>query len=64
VSIEFLVKKLNEQTLGAGYATVARHIKFFDKLDMLIVVDKTQKGYLLKKNVDSTSIEVINYDTD
>jgi len=32
VSINFLVKKLNEQTLGAGYATVSRHIKISDNV--------------------------------
>jgi len=63
VSIDFLVKKLNEKTLGAGYATVARHVKFFDKLDMLIVVPKSQKGYLLKKSVDNSDVEVLSYDT-
>ncbi len=60
VSIDYLVKKLNEQTLGAGYATVSRQVKFFEKLDMLIVVHKTKRGYLLKKEVDSSDIEVIN----
>ncbi|SFV54266.1 hypothetical protein MNB_SM-4-338 [hydrothermal vent metagenome] len=62
VSVDFLVKKLNEQTLGAGYATVARHLKFFDKLDMLIVVAKSQKGYLLKKSVNNCNVEVVSHD--
>ena len=62
VSVDFLVKKLNEQTLGAGYATVSRHMKFFEKLDMLIVVKKAQKGYLLKKSVDNSDVEILNHD--
>jgi len=62
VSINFLVKKLNEQTLGAGYATVSRHIKIFEKLDMLIVVKKASKGYLLKKNIDISEVEVLNHE--
>lgn len=57
ISVESLVKKLNEETLGAGYATVSRHLKFFEKLNMLIVVNKTQKGYLLKANIDRSDIE-------
>ncbi|MEA2099305.1 MAG: transcriptional repressor, partial [Campylobacterota bacterium] len=57
VSIDFLVKKLNETTKGIGYATVSRQIKFFQKLDMLEVVNKIPKGYLLKKNVDDSHIE-------
>ncbi len=48
VSVDFLVRELNEKTLGAGYATVSRHLKFFEKLNMLIVVNNTQKSYLLK----------------
>lgn len=63
VSVDFLVKKLNKQTLGASYATVSRHIKLFEKLDMLIVVLKSQKGYLLKKSVKNCDVEVLNYDT-
>ncbi len=59
ISTEFLVKKLNEQTLGAGYATASRQIKFFDSLDMLIVVKKFPKGYLLKKSVDIDEIEIL-----
>ncbi len=60
VSTDYLVKKLNEKTLGAGYATVSRHLKFFEKLDMLIIVKKTQKGYLLKASIDVSDIEVIS----
>lgn len=62
VSVDYLVKKLNEQTLGAGYATVSRHIKFFENLNILIVVSKTPKGYLLKKSVNSTEVEVVNHE--
>ncbi len=62
VSVDFLVKSLNEQTLGAGYATVSRHIKFFEKLDILITVAKTPKGYLLKKSVDNSEVEVISHE--
>ncbi len=58
VSVDYLVKSLNEQTLGAGYATVSRHVKFFEKLDMLITVPKIPKGYLLKKSVDTSEIDV------
>ena len=60
VSVDFLVKKLNEQTLGVGYATVSRQLKFFEKLDMLIIVPKSQKGYLLKAEADTSNIEVVN----
>lgn len=63
VSVDFLVRKLNEQTLGAGYATVSRQLKFFEKLDMLIVVKKAQKGYLLKKSIDNNEVEVVNFPT-
>jgi len=62
VSIDYLVKKLNEHSLGAGHATVSRHIKFFDNLDMLITVTKTPKGYLLKKDIDSSEVEVVNHE--
>ena len=62
VSTEFLVKKLNEQTLGVGYATVSRQLKFFEDLNILIVVKKAPKGYLLKKNIDCSDIEVITHD--
>lgn len=60
VSIDFLVKKLNEQTLGAGYATVSRNIKLFHSLEMLLVVNKVQKGYLLKKEMACDEVEVHN----
>ena len=62
VSVDFLVKRLNEQSLGAGYATVSRHIKFFEKLDMLITVKKTPKGYLLKQSVNNSEVEVLNHE--
>jgi len=61
VSTEFLVKRLNEQSLGAGYATVSRHLKFFENLNMLLVVKKKPKGYLLKKSVDDSDIEVVSH---
>lgn len=57
VSINFLVKKLNEETEGAGYATVSRHIKFFQKIDLLISINKTKNTYLLKKNLDDIKFE-------
>jgi Fe2+ or Zn2+ uptake regulation protein len=60
VSIEYLVSRLNEDAKSVGYATVSRHIKFFEKLDMLIVVNKIPKGYLLKKDVDCDDIEVLS----
>lgn len=60
VSIECLVNKLNEQTLGAGYATVSRNVKLFEKLGMLIVVNKVQKGYLLRKDINSEDVDVVN----
>ena len=60
VSIEYLVTKLNEDSKSIGYATVARHIKFFEKLDMLITINKVPKGYLLKKNIDCDDIEVLS----
>ena len=62
ISVEFLVKQLKEQTLGASYATVLRHLKFFEKLNMLIVVPKSQKGYLLKATIDTSEVEVIGQD--
>lgn len=58
VSTEFLVQKLNEQTLGAGYATVSRQLKFFEKLNMLIIIQKAPKGFLLKKSIDDAGIDV------
>ena len=60
VSVNFLVKKLNDETLGAGYATVIRQLKFFEKLNILIIVPKSPKGYLLKAEADTGSMEVIN----
>lgn len=62
VSIEFISKKLKEEKVGAGYATVSRHIKFFEELDLLITVNKTPKGYLLKKDVDCDEVEVLQSD--
>ena len=62
VSVDYLVKKLNEHSSGAGYATVSRHIKFFQKLDMLIIINKTPKGYLLKRSTDSSDVEVVNHE--
>jgi len=59
VSIEYLVNKLNENSSGAGYATVSRHMKFFEKLDMLIIVNKVPKGYLLKKDLNTDDLEVV-----
>ncbi|QOP42176.1 MULTISPECIES: transcriptional repressor [Sulfurimonas] len=59
VSIEFISKKLKEERVGAGYATVSRHIKFFEELDLLITVNKIPKGYLLKKDVDCDEVEVL-----
>lgn len=58
VSVDFLVKKLSDEKFGASYATVSRHMKFFEKLDMLIVVKKAQKGYLLSADIDDSDIEV------
>jgi len=60
VSIEYLVSKLNEDSKSVGYATVSRHIKFFEKLDMLLIVNKIPKGYLLKKDIDCDDIEVVS----
>ncbi|QFR50002.1 hypothetical protein FJR48_09805 [Sulfurimonas lithotrophica] len=60
VSVEYLVNKLNENSSNVGYATVSRHIKFFDELDMLIIVNKIPKGYLLKKDIDCDYVEVIS----
>ena len=60
VSIEYLVSKLNEDSKSVGYATVSRHMKFFEKLDMLVVVNKVPKGYLLKKDIDCDDVEVVS----
>jgi len=60
VSIEFLVKKLGEVSASANYATVARHIKFFESLEMLLVVNKTPKGYLLKESVSDADVDVLH----
>lgn len=51
VSIEYLTNKLSESNCSASPSTVSRHLKFFDSLDMLITVQKTPKGYLLKKSI-------------
>jgi len=51
VSIEYLVNKLNEETSGAGYTTVLRHLKLFKDLGMLRVLEKTQKSYILNENI-------------
>lgn len=51
VDIKSLVAKLNEQTLGASYATVIRNVKLFEKLGLLIVTNKVHKEYLLKKEI-------------
>ena len=59
VSVEFIAKKLKEEKVGAGYATVSRHIKFFEELDLLITVNKTPKGYLLKSDIDCDDVEVL-----
>jgi len=52
ISIDFIVKKLNDERDGASYATVSRHIKFFQKINFLITINKTKNTYLLKKNID------------
>ena len=57
VSVDFLVNKLNEETEGIGYATVSRHLKFFQKLNILITVNKTKNSYLLKKCFDGMEIK-------
>lgn len=62
VSVEFISKKLAEEKIGAGYATVSRHIKFFEELGLLISVNKIPKGYLLKKDIDCNEVEVLQSD--
>lgn len=64
VSVEFIAKKLKEEKMGAGYATVSRHLKFFEQLDLLITVNKIPKGYLLKSDVDCDELEVLQSDGD
>ncbi|MBN2815182.1 MAG: transcriptional repressor [Campylobacterales bacterium] len=61
VSIEYLLTKLRESNVGASYATVSRHIKFFDSLEILITVNKTPKGYLLKKSIENQDTDVVHY---
>jgi Fe2+ or Zn2+ uptake regulation protein len=49
LSIDEIARKLNEaQPKAAGYATVSRHIRFFQELGWLDVCEKTRRGYLLK----------------
>lgn len=62
VSIEFIATKLKEERVGAGYATVCRHLKFFEELELLIVVNKVPKGYLLKEDIDCEDVEVLQGD--
>jgi Fe2+ or Zn2+ uptake regulation protein len=45
LSIETILKRLGEEHPEIGYATVARHIHFFDRLGWLHV---TRRKYLLK----------------
>lgn len=59
VSIDFLVNQLSEAGAKASYATIMRHIKFFEALELLIVVNKIPRGYLLKKSVESSQVEVL-----
>jgi len=61
VSIEYILTKLSESKFIANYSTISRHMKFFEALDLLIVVHKTAKGYLLKKSIEDEDMEVINH---
>ncbi len=51
ITTDLLVNKLNERSTQIGYATVSRHLRFFTKLNMLLVVNRTQKSFLLKKSM-------------
>ncbi|DAB29679.1 MAG TPA: hypothetical protein CFH84_08230 [Sulfurimonas sp. UBA12504] len=62
VSIDYLVSKLSENGSTASNTTISRHLKFFDTLDMLVIVQKIPKGYLLKKSIDNNEVEVVNCD--
>ncbi|WP_428737087.1 transcriptional repressor [Sulfurimonas sp.] len=59
VSAEFISKELKKEKIGAGCATVFRHLKFFEELELVIVVNKIPKGYLLKIDIDCDEVEVL-----
>jgi Fe2+ or Zn2+ uptake regulation protein len=57
LSIDAIARQLNEeQPKAAGYATVSRHIRFFQELGWLDVCEKPRRGYLLKKKVNTCDL--------
>jgi Fe2+ or Zn2+ uptake regulation protein len=52
LGIDAIARQLNDaQPKAAGYATVSRHIRFFQELGWLEICEKPRRGYLLKKSV-------------
>lgn len=47
VSIDFLAQQLGKIKSGIGYATVSRHMKFFEALELVAIVNKIPKSYIL-----------------